>query len=168
MTCCSPPHPKVQLVISPSHMPRLSRVGRLNTQHTTSSPSLLSPLTSSHLPTLFFTPEHTYHIPMTCTGASKDNTACLCTLFIPKKSKGAKCKTCGHRLSYHSDNQADLKDFKTPVPAKAPGDKYVTRLFKSLEATAVHETAREEMLQGFRPPFTQADVCMEYTLFSIP
>ena len=104
---------------------------------------------------------------MICTATSKDGTACMCANFVPRKSKGAKCKTCGHRISYHSDNTTKLQDTETTPPPKAPGEKYVTRLFKSLEATAVHETAREEMLQGFRPPFTQADVRIIETLCGI-
>lgn len=102
-------------------------------------------------------------MPTTCTGSLKDYTACVCVLFVPKKSKSAKCKTCGHRASHHSDIPATSQDSDALPTTKPPGEKYVTRLFKSLEATAVHETAREEMLEGFRPPFTQ-DVCISSTI----
>jgi hypothetical protein len=67
-------------------------------------------------------------------------------------------------MGHHSDNPANSQVSETSLATKKPGDKYVTRLYKSLEATAVHEAARQEMLQGFRPPFTQAEVCIMCTL----
>lgn len=99
-------------------------------------------------------------MPTTCTGSSKDDASCVCTQFIAKKSKGSKCKTCGHRLTSHLDTPAP-QDAEGMVTRGAEGV-YVNRLFKSLGATAVHEAARKETLQGFRPPPTQDKVCISY------
>jgi hypothetical protein len=103
---------------------------------------------------------------MSCTGASKNTTACACQVFVPKKSKGTKCKTCGHRDTYHSDPTTS-QDPSTPPATKRLGEKYATQLYRSLEASAVHETAREEMLQGFHPPYTQVNVCTSNDLYCI-
>ena len=148
-------------------LPCLSRVGQLNTRHNTSTlpthpflqpisplPFLEPPSLSLSFPLAPYTPPpltHSSHfsMPSTCTGSPKDHTACACTLSIPKRSKQTKCKICRHRFSYHSDVPTAPQDFGAPPAPKAPGDKYDTWLFKSREATAVHESAREEMLQGF-------------------
>jgi hypothetical protein len=92
-----------------------------------------------------------YTMPMTCAGLLKDNTACTCRLFIARRSKETKCKTCGHRQALHSDIPATSHSANPPMTTEAPENKYVNRLAKSLEASSVHESARKEMLQGFRP-----------------
>ena len=91
-------------------------------------------------------------MPSTCTGSPKDHTPCTCTLFILKRSKQTKCKTCGHRFSHHSDVPTAPQDSNAPPAPKAPGDKYVTRLFKSLEATAVHERQGKRCCKAFDHP----------------
>lgn len=91
-------------------------------------------------------------MPTICTGSTKDRSACTCTLFIVKSSKKTKCKGCGHRQASHTDVPAHLpQEVETLPRTEAMENKYVSRLFKSLEATSVHEDARKEMLQGFRP-----------------
>ena len=77
----------------------------------------------------------------TCTGSSKDPVHCPCHRFAPKPPpKDSRCDSCGHRRSAHQDNAPSVG-----------GDKYVKQLLKNMAATAVHEEARKETLQGFRP-----------------
>ena len=77
----------------------------------------------------------------TCARSSKEpGIPCLCTSFVPRPPpKVGKCKICGHRHSSHVDNP--------------PGSssKYLSRLLKNIDATAVHEEARKETNQGFHP-----------------
>jgi len=100
-----------------------------------------------------------FSMPTTCTGSVKDRTTCTCTLFIPRKSKATKCKSCGHRQSLHLDIPTPSHGAEAAATTTVPDNKYVSRLFKSFEATAVHESARKETLQGFRPP-SPALVCI--------
>lgn len=81
-------------------------------------------------------------MPLICSGGSEESGDCDCKSFVPKKSKKSKCKTCGHRLNLHSD---------PPTTNNKGQSKYVTHLVHSLDASAVHEVARKETLQGFRP-----------------
>ena len=80
-------------------------------------------------------------IMQTCSGSSKDPGApCTCTSFVPKPPpKENKCNVCRHRRSAHTDS------------APNANSKYVKRLLKNITATAVHDEARKEMVQGFRP-----------------
>jgi len=80
----------------------------------------------------------------TCSGSSKSpGVPCICTSFIPRSPpKENKCNICGHRRSAHTDH--------TDSTSGASG-KYVNRLLKNIVATAVHEEARKETIQGFRP-----------------
>ena len=77
----------------------------------------------------------------TCLGSSKSPGAlCICTSFVPKSPpKENKCDICGHRRSAHTDD------------APNTNGKYFNRLLKNIAATAVHEEARKETIQGFRP-----------------
>ena len=92
---------------------------------------------------------------MVCTGSSRSLGTCPCPAFVPKKSKQTRCKTCGHRMVSHLDDPAPSQDELSP--AEAPG-KYVGRLLRSLKSTAVHDVARKETLEGFRPPPHQSAV----------
>ena len=87
----------------------------------------------------------------TCTGSkAKDSAPCSCTSFMPRPPpKDGRCDTCGHRRSAHQE---------------APGtdNKYVQRLLKGLAATAVHEEAQKETLEGFRPK-KQVRLCLSPT-----
>ncbi|KAF9643389.1 hypothetical protein BDM02DRAFT_3191711 [Thelephora ganbajun] len=94
---------------------------------------------------------------VTCIGSSKNQASCTCTQFTPWKSKEAKCKGCGHRLGSHLDTPTLSHATETPATTAVPENKYIGRLFNSLKATAVHETARKEMLEGFRPPSPPAN-----------
>ena len=86
----------------------------------------------------------------TCAGSSKEpGIPCLCTSFIPRPPpKVGKCEICGHRRSSHVDNP--------------PGSnsKYLSRLLKNIDATAVHEEARKETNQGFRPQQSSSTVAL--------
>jgi len=101
-------------------------------------------------------------MPTTCAGSQKNGDSCDCTLFVPK-SNGKRCKSCGHRRVSHSNiptpPSQDANTNITVAPRQEPS-KYVNRLFRSLEATAVHENARRETLQGFRPQPSSAIVCI--------
>ena len=101
---------------------------------------------------------------MACTGSSKDNATCACTLFVARKSKGMKCKTCGHRLTSHIGASVPTPDIKPIEGSTAADNKYVNRLFRSLGATSVHETARKEMVEGFRPTSSGNVCCVFYSL----
>jgi len=103
-------------------------------------------------------------MPTICIGSLKDIEGCNCNLFIPRKSKKNKCKSCGHQKVSHSDIPTTPPPRGTKVDttamAKPQGhSKYTDRLYKSLKATAVHEDARKETLQGFRPPSPPTMVC---------
>ena len=76
----------------------------------------------------------------TCTGSSKSPAPCLCTVFTARPPpKEDKCEVCRHHRSAHVES-----------PPKVD-NKYVERLLKSMNTTAVHEEARKEMAEGFRP-----------------
>ena len=101
---------------------------------------LLSCSLNSHLsvPSILCPP---HPMSMTCTGLTKDQVACTCALFIPRRSKENKCKSCGHWVTSHSNVSISPQDVD---PLEGPGvseNKYVKHLFKSLGATAIHETA---------------------------
>ena len=95
-------------------------------------PLLDSLLTTSHSPS---TPAM-----QNCTGSkAKDSAPCPCTSFAPRPPpKDGRCDSCGHQRSAH-------------LEAPSSDNKYVQRLLKGLAATAVHEEARKETLDGFRP-----------------
>jgi hypothetical protein len=125
------------------------------------SPLMLRPHPFPHSISLtLLCPPPNYTMPTTCTGSSRDNAPCVCTLFVAKKSKGSRCKTCRHRLTSHVEAPAQ-QNIEGTVTRGAEGV-YVNRLFKSLGATAVHEAARKETLEGFRPPSTQDKVRIIY------
>ena len=104
---------------------------------------------------------------MACSGSSQDNATCPCTLFVPRRSKEMKCKTCGHRHTSHTVASIPPPVVEHADSSKASNNKYVNRLFKSLGATAVHEAARKETVGGFRPMST-GDVCCVFYSISIP
>ena len=100
------------------------------------SSALLSPA-CSQLPTPYLPHRSSLFMMQTCSGSSKDPSPCTCSSFTPKPPpKENKCSSCGHRQSAHND--------------RAP-NKYVKRLLKNIATTAVHEEARKETVQGFRP-----------------
>jgi hypothetical protein len=81
-------------------------------------------------------------LPMmqSCSGSSRDSSPCMCTSFTSRPPpKENKCNTCGHRRSTHTDNTPNVNG------------KYIKRLLQNMTATAVHEEARKETIQGFRP-----------------
>ena len=127
-------------------MPSLSSASGLKTRLDTSSPSHFLPsfLPSHSLFSLLSSLFLNIHPPnptmQTCTGSTKDPAHCPCTRFTPKPPpKDGRCDSCGHRRSAHEDS------------APNANNKYVERLLKNMAATAVHEDARKETLQGFRP-----------------
>jgi hypothetical protein len=112
-----------------------------------------------------FTPAP-YLMPTICAGSQKDTNSCGCSLFIPKKSKENRCKTCRHQRVSHSDIPTTPPQDDNTITAVTKKDrsKYINRLFKSLEATAVHDNARKETLKGFRPPSPPTVVRVASTL----
>ncbi|KAF9642217.1 hypothetical protein BDM02DRAFT_3193673 [Thelephora ganbajun] len=70
-------------------------------------------------------------------------------------------------LTWERRDQQSSSGAKTLGTATVPEDKYVRCLFKSLEATAVHETARKEMLQGFQPPSPPANNIQHFSFPTI-
>lgn len=126
----------------------------------TSSPSphpLLSPLSLCLLPRSFSflvstTPWVSPLMPLICDGSSDEDVDCGCMSFAPKKSRKLTCKHCGHHQASHSNPAPTQSREHTAVAATQQGhDKYVDRLMRSLDASAVHDEARRETLQGFRP-----------------
>lgn len=96
----------------------------------------------------------------TCAGSSSDSDSCDCTSFVPRKSKKSRCNDCGHRQTHHPDSTADHDN--NPTASSSSGKIYVDRVFRSLEGSAVHERARKETLQGFRPQASK-NVCFIIT-----
>ena len=91
-------------------------------------------------------------MPSICLGSSDDDVDCDCTLFVSRRSKRPGCKRCGHDQAFHSDSTATRSQEHPAVAATQEGrNKYVDRMIKSLATPAVHENARRETLQGFRP-----------------
>lgn len=92
-----------------------------------------------HLPQ-YYSPLLFLSMP-TCSGSSKSpGMPCVCASFVPRSPpKENKCDICGHRRSAHTDNTTSNTG------------KYVNRLLKNIAVTAVHEEARKETIQGFRP-----------------
>lgn len=87
---------------------------------------------------------------------------CTCTLFVPRRTKETKCKTCGHRQVSHSGDSVPSRNVEPLENPKVSENKYVDRLLKSLKATEVHESARKEMVGGFRPPISTGNVRCVY------
>lgn len=89
-----------------------------------------------------------------------------CTSFHPRRSKPLVCKTCSHILSAHEPTAVTPPEEvdSTPTPttiATKERDRatYVGRVLRAIEASSVHETARNETLKGFRPS-TTTGVCI--------
>ena len=90
-----------------------------------------------------------------CSGSPKDSSPCTCSSFAPRPPpKEKKCSSCGHRRSAHNDC----------APKSDSNNKYVKRLLKNITATAVHEEARKETVQGFRPQQASGTVTVRATL----
>lgn len=155
--------------VSPSFLPSPSQVSLFSIPLLFSSLSLalptsfppyplITPFHRSFLTTLTPRPISTLSSAL-CTGLQNDSNGCDCSLFVPKKLKAHRCKACGHHLISHPKSSPSPLSLALPLdtnPAtatiKQDHSKYVTRLLKSFEATAVHEDARKETLQSFRPP----------------
>ena len=116
----------------------------LNSAGGLESPCLVSLFTSVILFPSFapLSVHYVLYLMPTCTGSSKDSgTLCTCTSFVPRSPpKEGKCKVCGHRRSAHLDSTSG-----------SSSSKYIERLLKNIEATAIHEEARKETIEGFRP-----------------
>ncbi|KAF9789551.1 hypothetical protein BJ322DRAFT_1105409 [Thelephora terrestris] len=91
-------------------------------------------------------------MPSICLGSSDEDVDCECVAFVPRKSRKSRCKECNHSLASHSDPPATQSHEHIAVAAtQRDHNKYVDRLAKSLKASATHEKARKETLQGFCP-----------------
>ena len=122
-----------------------------------SSHHLLFP-SSQHSPPHSFSfpiptiPRVSLPMPSICLGSSDEDVDCECVAFVPRKSRKSRCKECNHSLASHSDPPATQSHEHIAVAAtQRDHNKYVDRLAKSLKASATHEKARKETLQGFRP-----------------
>ncbi|KAF9642708.1 hypothetical protein BDM02DRAFT_3192806 [Thelephora ganbajun] len=91
---------------------------------------------------------------MVCTGSSignEDN--CDCKQFVPKKSKGHRCQSCGHRHTSHinaASSPLELEEGEA-VPTKPHGPNYAERVYNSSKVAGIFMKARKESLQGYRP-----------------
>lgn len=132
-------------------------------------------------PLLFFSISHfiSHSVPHSmlgvCTGSSK-NDNCDCTQFIPKKPKKTRCKACGHRRVAHSNPQSapstpsdDAAGSVAKPPTKATVNtvNYGGRVLESYGASTAHQTARKEMLSGYRIPSDKVCiVCFAFHLLT--
>ena len=109
-------------------------------------------------------PSHSFYFPIPtilrvsllmssiCLGSSDEDVGCDCVLFVAKRSKKSRCKHCHHRQASHSDPPVTPPQEHIAIAAtQQDHNKYVDRLARTLKASAVHEKARRETLQGFRP-----------------
>lgn len=97
-------------------------------------------------------PQVSLLMPSICLGSSDEDVGCDCVLFVPKRSRKSRCKHCKHPQTSHSDSPATQSHEHVALAAtQQDHNKYVDRLAKSLKASAVHDKARRETLQGFRP-----------------
>ena len=128
-------HIKLDSVVPSPHLPSLS----------TSPPTFLFPLPST-------APWVSHLMPSICHGSSDEDVDCDCTSFISRRSGRPGCKHCGHDQASHSDSTATRsKEHPTIAATQQDRDKYVDRMVRSLATSAVHDKARKETLQGFRP-----------------
>jgi hypothetical protein len=91
-------------------------------------------------------------MPSICLGSSDEDVDCDCAVFVSRRSGRSGCKRCGHDQASHSDSTATgSREHPTIAATQRDRDKYVDRMVRSLATSAVHDKARRETLQGFRP-----------------
>jgi len=124
----------------------------ISSPHSPLSPPSLSLLSRSFSFLVPTTPWVSPLMSFICDGSSDEDVDCNCTGFFPKRTKSSRCKHCDHRQASHS-NPVPIRSREHPTMATTQQDhnKYVDRLMRSLDASAVHDEARRETLRGFRP-----------------